>query len=144
MYPSAVQSLHIDNGLADPLLNCLQLQQLLRGIKRVQGSPTPKRLPITIDVLQVIKHSLDLSSQDHIMLWAACCLVFLLVFYVLVNLQPTLRLIQTFTWGSVMCRLIPCRILIVSKFTSSTRKLIPFGLVATSMSVEAVMSSAWW
>ena len=29
-----------------------------------------------IDVLQVIKRSLDLSSQDHIMLWAACCLGF--------------------------------------------------------------------
>ena len=76
VYLSAVRSLHIDNGLADPLINCLQLQWLLREIKRVQGSPTPKRLPITIDVLQVIKRSLDLSSQDHIMLWAACCLGF--------------------------------------------------------------------
>ena len=42
----------------------------------MQGSPTPKRLPITIDVLQVIKRSLDLSSQDHILLWAAYCLGF--------------------------------------------------------------------
>ena len=76
VYLSAVRSLHIDHRLADPLLNCLQLQRLLRGIKRVQGSPTPKHLPITIDVLVVIKHSLDLSSQDHIILWAACCLGF--------------------------------------------------------------------
>ena len=76
VYLSAVRSLHIDNRLADPLINCLQLQRLLRGIKRVQCSPTPKRLPITIDVLVVIKRSLDLSSQDHIMLWAACCLGF--------------------------------------------------------------------
>lgn len=76
LYLSAVRSLHIDHGLADPLTNCLQLQRLLRGIKRVQGSPTPKRLPITIDVLVVIKRSLDLSSPDHIMLWAACCLGF--------------------------------------------------------------------
>ena len=77
VYLSAVRSLHIDNRLADPLLNCLQLQlRLLRGIKQVQGSPTPKRLPIMIDVLQVIKRSLDLSPQDHIMLWAACCLGF--------------------------------------------------------------------
>ena len=76
VYLSEVQSLRIDNGLADPLINCLQLQRLLRGIKRVQGSPNPKHLPITIVVLQVIKHSLDLSSQDQIMLWAACCLGF--------------------------------------------------------------------
>ena len=50
VYLSAVRSCHIDNGLADPLINCLQLQRLLRGIKQVQSSPTPKRLPITIDV----------------------------------------------------------------------------------------------
>ena len=38
VYLSAVRSLHIDNGLLDPLVNPLQLQRLLRGIKRVQGS----------------------------------------------------------------------------------------------------------
>ena len=30
VYLSAVRSLHIDNGLPDPLVNCLQLQRLLR------------------------------------------------------------------------------------------------------------------
>ena len=76
VYLSAVRSLHIDNGLPDPLINCLQLQRLLRGIKRVQGSSTTKRLPITIDLLKVIQRSLDLNSWDHVMLWAACCLGF--------------------------------------------------------------------
>ena len=76
VYLSAVRSLHIDNGLPDPLVNCLQLQRLLRRIKRVQGSSPPKRLPVTIDLLKVIQQSLDLKSQDHIMLWAACCLGF--------------------------------------------------------------------
>ena len=33
-----VHSLHIDNGLPNPLVNCLQLQPLLCGIKRVQVS----------------------------------------------------------------------------------------------------------
>ena len=74
VYLSAVQSLHIDNGLPDPLVNCLQLQRLLRGIKHVQGTSPPKRLPITIDLLKVIQRSLDLNSQDHIILWEACCL----------------------------------------------------------------------
>ena len=76
VYLSAVRSLHIDQGLPDPLVNCLQLQRLLRGIKRVQGSSLTKRLPVTIDILRVIQGSLDLSSRDHVMLWAACCLGF--------------------------------------------------------------------
>lgn len=76
VYLSTVRSVHIDNGFPDPLINCLQLQRLLRGIKRVQGSAAPKRLPITVDILQVIKRSLDLTTRDHIMLWAACCLGF--------------------------------------------------------------------
>ena len=68
VYLSAVQSLHIDRGLPDPLINCLQLQRLLRGIKRVQGSSSLTRLPITIDILHVIKRSLNLHSRDHVML----------------------------------------------------------------------------
>ena len=76
VYLSAVQSLHIDNGLPDPLVTCLQLQRLLRGIKRVQDPSPPKRLPVTIDLLKVIQQSLDLKSQDNVMLWAACCLGF--------------------------------------------------------------------
>ena len=58
---NAVCSLPIDLGLPDPLVNCLQLQHLLRGIKRVQGSSPTKRLPITIDILRVIQGSLDLT-----------------------------------------------------------------------------------
>ena len=44
----------------------LQLQRLLRGIKRVQGTNQTKRLPITSTLLKLILQSL----------WAACCLVF--------------------------------------------------------------------
>ena len=76
VYLSAVRSLHIDNGLPDPLVNCLQLQCLLRGIKRVQGSANPLRLPITIELLRVIQQSLDMKNSDHVMLWEACCLGF--------------------------------------------------------------------
>lgn len=76
VYLSAVRSLHIDNGLPDPLVNCLKLQRLLRGIKRVQGSSPPSRLPITVDLLQIIQRSLDLRVYDHVMLWAVCCLGF--------------------------------------------------------------------
>ena len=76
VYLSGVRSLHIDNGLPDPLVNCLQLQRLLRGIKRVQGSSPSKRLPIIIDLLKVIQRSLDLNPRNHVMFWAACCIGF--------------------------------------------------------------------
>ena len=76
VYLSAVRSLHIDHGLPDPLVICLRLQCLLRGIKRVQGPVSPRRLPITVDLLQAIQRFLDLSTRDHLMLWAACCLGF--------------------------------------------------------------------
>lgn len=76
VYLRAVRFLHIDNGLPDPLINCLQLQRLLRGIKHMQGSSTPKCLSIPIDILQVIKCSPNLYSRDHVMLWATCYLCF--------------------------------------------------------------------
>ena len=57
-------------------VNCLHLQCLLRGIKRVQGPASPMRPPITVDHLKAIQRSFDLSTRDHVMLWAACCLAF--------------------------------------------------------------------
>ena len=38
VYLSAVCSLHIEQGFPDPLLNCLQFQQVLRAVKYSQGS----------------------------------------------------------------------------------------------------------
>ena len=36
----------------------------------------PTRLPITIDLLQMIQRSFDLKFHDHVMRWMACCLGF--------------------------------------------------------------------
>ena len=76
VYLSAVRSLQIDHGLSDPFVNCLRLQRWLRGIKRVQGPVSPRRLPFTLDHLRAIQHGLYFYSRDQVMLWAACCLVF--------------------------------------------------------------------
>ena len=76
VYLSAVRSLHIEQGFADPLLNCLRLQRVLRGIKRSQGGPSTSRLPITDHIMLVIFKSLDLSIPDHCMFWAACNLAY--------------------------------------------------------------------
>ena len=76
VYLSAVRSLHIDYGYPDPLTDCLQLQRLLRGIKRHQGSNPPQRQPVTADLLAIVRKSLHLTIPDNVMLWAACCLGF--------------------------------------------------------------------
>ena len=62
VYLSAVHSLYIDNGLPDPLVSCLQIQRVLKGIKQVQDASLTKRLPITIDVMRVLQRSLDFTS----------------------------------------------------------------------------------
>lgn len=61
VYSSAVHSLHIDEGFPDPLLNCLRLQRVVRGIKRAQGSSSYSRLPIPALVLSSA-HYLDQSD----------------------------------------------------------------------------------
>ena len=76
VYLPAVQFLHIDYGFPDPLTNCLQLQRLLRGIKRHQGSNLPQRQPVTADLMSVLYQSLDFTNPDNVMRWAACCLGF--------------------------------------------------------------------
>ena len=74
LYLSAIRPLHIEEGLADPLVGCLKLQRVLQDIKHHQGPHQPKFQPITSDVLQIICRSLDLSKNNHTMVWAACCL----------------------------------------------------------------------
>ena len=76
VYLSAIRSLHINQGFPDPLVNCFQLQCLLPGIKRHQGSSLPQRQPVTADLMRIIQRSLDAHNSKHIMLWAACCVGF--------------------------------------------------------------------
>lgn len=77
VYLSAVRSLHIDQGFADPLQNCLLLQRVTKGIKRDQGvASDAKRLPISPELLEIIQKSLLTSSFDDCMFWAACTLAY--------------------------------------------------------------------
>ena len=87
VYLSAIRSLHIDQGFPDSLVNSLQLQRLLPGIKRHQGSTLPQRQSVTADFMRIIQHSLDNHNSEHVMLWGACCLGF----FGLPNLKKILR-----------------------------------------------------
>lgn len=76
VYLSAVHSLHIEKGFPDPLLNCLGLQRVLRGIKGSQGDPGTTLLPVTDSTLLTIFIALNLSLPDHCMFLAACNLAY--------------------------------------------------------------------
>lgn len=76
VYLSAVRALQIEQGFNDPLLNCLRLQRVLRGIKQSQGVVKRERLPITDQLMMVIVKSLDRHNFDHCMFWAACSLAY--------------------------------------------------------------------
>ena len=79
---SAVRFLHIVEGFGDPFLPSLQrLQYTLHGIKRCEaekGGNKKERLPISPDILRLIKRVWDQKSSDHDygMLWAAYCFHF--------------------------------------------------------------------
>ena len=77
-YLSAVRFLHISNGHADPLTGRLQLDLLLRGIRKKKPGSQDKRLPITPLILEKIFTVLNKtpSKFENKLLWAACCLGF--------------------------------------------------------------------
>ena len=79
-YLSAVRHLHISNGYGDPLKGALQLDLVLRGLKRKKPRGQDTRLPITPWILRRIREVLMEKPHDfdNIMLWAACCLAFFL------------------------------------------------------------------
>jgi hypothetical protein len=72
----SVSRLHIEHGYPDPLLGCLRLQRVVKGIKRCKGGSQDKRLPITPDILSEIYRCLDFAVYDDVLFWAACCLVY--------------------------------------------------------------------
>jgi hypothetical protein len=61
VYLSAVRALHIEHGYLDPLVGCLRLQRVVKGIKRCKGSSQNKRLPIAPDIFSAICRCLDFA-----------------------------------------------------------------------------------
>ena len=76
VYLNGVHSMHIEAGFPNPLRDKLCLHKVLHSIKRCKGRPRPKRLPITLNILDVIHSSFHFDHYDDAILWAACCLVF--------------------------------------------------------------------
>ena len=83
VYLSAIRQLHVVQGSLQYFNQQLtpRLQQTFKGIQRTLTATSPPRpqLPITVDIMQDIKHLLLHKPQSYTitMIWAACCLAFL-------------------------------------------------------------------
>ena len=68
----------------NPSLHTPFINLMLRGIKRVNAAkkPTQVRLPITVTIMEKIKHSLasEPLCVENRMVWAACCTGFFVFF----------------------------------------------------------------
>ena len=72
-YLSAVRFLHTSNGHGDPLAGKLQLDILLRGVRRNKPENKDRRLPIT-PIME--KMYTDPNKYENKLSWAVCCLGF--------------------------------------------------------------------
>ena len=71
---SAVRSLHVDAGLPDPTHDP-RLRRALHGAQRTRpAAARPRKLPLTPDLLLLLRPLLDLSVHDNLMVWAALVL----------------------------------------------------------------------
>ena len=83
VYLSAVRNLHVAAGMHQIFSSQLipRVQQVVRGICKMQAAerPTQVCLPITINIMVKIKAILSQEPHKYqnIMMWAACCVAFL-------------------------------------------------------------------
>ena len=76
VYLYGVRNRHLENGYANPLQDCLQLQRLLWGIKPTYTTKLNQQLPVTPSLLRSFYSLLNQHYHDHYMLWAAMLLAF--------------------------------------------------------------------
>ena len=93
MYLSGIRLAHIERGMADPTKST-SLHLVCRGIHRQQGDNQKPRLPITINLLRVLKEQLRASTLyttlEQRMLWALFTVAFY-GFFRASELIPNLR-----------------------------------------------------
>ena len=78
-YLSAIKHYHSSHGYPLELSAFLRLQLILRGVKHSQGDNSKTRRPITLPILNLFYHLLNVrytSNKDSLMVWAAMTLAF--------------------------------------------------------------------
>ena len=79
-YLNVIRIMHLESGLANPLLDNWYLHTVMRGLKHDRNRPPRQKLPITLSILQSISAHIDLSSLFFKAFWAACLCAFFTFF----------------------------------------------------------------
>lgn len=75
-YLNIIRILHLEMGLQNPIENNYYLNSVLQGIKRIKSTTVQRKLPITPQILLLIRHHLDLHKPCDILFWATCLLAY--------------------------------------------------------------------
>lgn len=71
VYLAAVRSYHIVNGCGNIMEGCYRLQQAIRAIE-LTAEPPKQKLPITIDILDRVRHLVPVDYDGRMFLAAMC------------------------------------------------------------------------
>ena len=75
-YLNIIRLLHLDAGLDNPMEGNFEVSNLKKGIARELGTPPVQKLPITCEMLVVIRGHLNFLDPMDIIFWAGCVLGF--------------------------------------------------------------------
>lgn len=73
---NAVRLLHLYHRLPTDSFTCFEVSLTKNGLKRVLGTATRQKHPITPAILLAIHHSLDLNFPSHALTWALFTVAF--------------------------------------------------------------------
>ncbi len=79
-YLNIIRIVHVEAGLPNPLDDFYSLTLVLRGIKRLKGTPTVPKAPITPEILRKMHTCIDLDVPFWATFWAACLTAFFCFF----------------------------------------------------------------
>ena len=118
VYLSGIRLAHIERGMADPTKST-SLHLVCRGIHRQQGDNQRTRLPITINLLRVLKEQLRISTfytiLEQRMLWA----LFTVAFY---GFFRASELIPSLCWSTITLSSTQMSITLVQSKTDPFRR----------------------
>jgi hypothetical protein len=75
-YLNVIRIIHLNAGLANPLIDNWEIAMVKRGVSRQLGRPPVQKLPITVEILRDMFSLLDLKKVRDMSFWAAALVCF--------------------------------------------------------------------